>query len=113
MEATQSTTTPASTGRPAGEVRQALLQACEQLHTPDRSPTLRELAQAAKVSLRAATDTVKNLKRAGLLHKARDRRVEYRNRPVAEYMPSAAWAGGAGHAVGSAALASVLQTWGR
>ena len=36
--------------RPAGEVRQALLNACTQLATPDRGPTLREMA-----ALRPAT----------------------------------------------------------
>ncbi|WP_395026577.1 hypothetical protein [Comamonas odontotermitis] len=100
-------------GRPAGEVRQALLQACEQLVTPERAPTVRELALAAKVSVQAATDTVKNLKRAGLLTIVRKRRVSYRNKPVAEYVPINPWAGGLGHSAGSGALAAVLQSWRR
>lgn len=107
------TTSTPSTGRPAGEVRQALLQACMQLQTPDRAPTVRELAAAAKVSLKAATQTVKNLKRAGLLDIARNRQVAYRNRPVAEYTSGAPWTGGKGHTSGSCVLANILQTWGR
>lgn len=100
-------------GRPAGEVRQALLQACEQLVTPERAPTVRELALAAKVSVKAATDTVKNLKRAGLLTRVRWRSVAYRNKPVAEYVPSNPWAGGVGHGAGASALTAVMQSWGR
>lgn len=99
-------------GRPAGEVRAALLQACHDLTTPERAPTVRELAAAAGVSLRAATDTVKNLRRIGLLQIARDRRVDYRNKPVAEYVPGTGWVA-AQQANGSAALAVALQGWGR
>ena len=68
--------------RPAGEVRQALLNACTQLATPDRGPTLREMAAVACVGLQAARRTVENMSRAGQLHRVRDRKVEYRNRPV-------------------------------
>lgn len=108
-----STSLTSTNGRPAGEVRQALLLACAQLQSPERAPTVRELAAAAKVSLKAATQTVKNLKRAGLLNIARQRRVAYRNRPVAEYTPSAPWGAGLGHRSGSADLAAVIHSWGR
>lgn len=111
MQSIESST--AANGRPAGEVRQALLQACAQLQSPERAPTVRELAAAAKVSLKAATQTVKNLKRAGLLNIARQRKVAYRNRPVAEYTPSAPWAAGLGHRSGFADLAAVVHSWGR
>ncbi len=77
--------------RPAGEIRQALLQACAALATPERAPTLREIAERAQVGLAAAEQTVKNMRRAGVLRVVRDRRVAYRNRPVAEYVP-ASWA---------------------
>ncbi|UBB19515.1 hypothetical protein [Comamonas odontotermitis] len=100
-------------GRPAGEVRQALLQACEQLHKPGQSATLQELAQAACVGLDVARRTLDNLRRARLVAIVRHRRVSYRNRPVAEWAPGAAWAGGVGHGAGSSALATVLQSWGR
>ncbi len=68
--------------RPAGEVRAALLQACQDLATPDRAPTLRELAEKACVGLLAAERTLDNMRRAGLVRVARLRRVPYRNRPV-------------------------------
>lgn len=102
--------------RPAGEVRLALLQACTQLATPERGPTLREMAAVACVGVQAAAHTVKNMSRAGQLHIARRRRVAYRNRPVAEYVP-AALAGGAtalpeGRDAGFVDLGSVLQAWG-
>lgn len=73
--------------RPAGEIRQVLLRAATDLTTPERAPTVRELAHHAGVGLEAARRTVDNLKRCGALEIARPRRVAYRNRPVAEYQP--------------------------
>lgn len=106
-------TSTAATGRPAGEIRQALLQACHQLQTPDRAPTVRELAAAACVGVDLARRTLDNMRRAKLVSIVRSRRVDYRNRPVAEYTTSGIWQGGSGHASGSHALANILQTWGR
>lgn len=79
--------------RPPGEISAAILEAAEQLHTvgdqPARGATLREIAAHACVGSRAARDTVANLTRAGKLRKVGERRVSYRNRPVAEYAPRA------------------------
>ena len=94
--------------RPAGEVRQALLNACTQLATPDRGPTLLEMAAVACVGMQAARRTVENMSRAGQLHRVRDRKVEYRNRPVAEYVPAAMQ----GDDDGFVDLAQVLRVWG-
>lgn len=74
--------------RPAGEIRVALLGAARELFTPDRAPTLAELREHAKVGADAAAHTVKNMTRHGALRKVRDRRVAYRNKPVAEYAPA-------------------------
>lgn len=74
--------------RPPGEIREALLLSCRALVTPERAPTLLELAQHAQVGAEAARRTVANMARHGVLCKARDRRVEYRNRPVYEYVPA-------------------------
>lgn len=71
--------------RPVGEVRQVLLQAAEELTRPDCSPTLLELAKHAQVGFLAARRTVDNMRRAGVLVVVRSRKVDYRNRPVAEY----------------------------
>lgn len=95
--------------RPAGEVRLALLNACSQLATPERGPTLREMAAVACVGLKAATHTVKHMRRAGQLCIARPRRVDYRNKPVAEYVPAAM---AAGQDAGFVGLGSMLQVWG-
>jgi hypothetical protein len=46
--------------RPAGEVRLALLNACRQLATPERAPTLQEIAAKACVGFAAARNTVPN-----------------------------------------------------
>lgn len=73
--------------RPAGEVRQALLNAALALATPERAPTLRELAIHSQVGFDAARDTLKNMCRANVLRVVRTRRVPYRNKPVAEYAP--------------------------
>lgn len=74
-------------GRPAGEVRRALLQAAMDLNMGDRGPTLRELARAACVGRSAARVAVSNMSRAGVLSVVRTRSVVYRSRPVAEYAP--------------------------
>lgn len=74
--------------RPAGEIRQALLQAAADLATPDRAATLTELAHKACVAVSAARRTVDNMKRRGELRVPRTRKVDYRNRPVAEYEPA-------------------------
>jgi hypothetical protein len=73
--------------RPVGEVRQALLDAATALATPERAPTLIELAAHSRVGLAAASTTLKNMVRTGALQIPRTRRVSYRNRPVAEYSP--------------------------
>lgn len=75
-------------GRPFGDVRQALVAAAHELYTPDRGPTLAELAAHAGVGRGAAMHTVKNLTRCGALKVARTRKVPYRNRPVGEYAPA-------------------------
>lgn len=95
--------------RPACEVRTALLNACSQLATPERGPTLREMAAVACVGLTAATHTVKNMSRAGQVRIARQRRVDYRNRPVAEYVPAALVDD---QDDGFVDLSSVLRVWG-
>ena len=74
--------------RLAGDTRLALLKAAAELSTPERAPTLRELALRACVGQEAALHTVRNMTRCGQLAIARLRRVEYRNRPVAEYAPT-------------------------
>jgi hypothetical protein len=72
--------------RPVGEVRLALLTAARELSDGDTRPTLREIAVKACVGTVAAKETVKNMTRAGELRVLpRRRKVEYRNRPVAEY----------------------------
>lgn len=95
--------------RPACEVRTALLNACSQLATPERGPTLREMAAVACVGLKAATHTVKNMSRAGQVRIARQRQVDYRNRPVAEYVPAALVDD---QDDGFVDLSAVLRVWG-
>ena len=76
-------------GRPAGEVRRALLQAAVALNMGDKAPTLRELARKACVGQSAARVAVSNMRRSGALVIVRTRREAYRARPVAEYAPPA------------------------
>lgn len=94
--------------RPAGEVRQALLSAARALVTPERAPTLAELAAHAKVGTQACRHTVANMRRYGALQIVRTRRQPGRNRPVAEYAPGALEPSGQGQ---GAALAEVLRCW--
>jgi hypothetical protein len=79
--------------RPAGEVRTALLQAARDMVTlqalpPERGITLADMAVRACVGREAARRTVSDMRRAGALRIVAQRRVAYRNRPVAEYRPS-------------------------
>lgn len=86
--------------RPAGEVRLALIQAARdivaEIGLPNRGATLAEMCARARVetghgvmqvSLREARNLVPKIKAAGALEIVGERRVEYRNRPVAEYAP--------------------------
>lgn len=73
--------------RTAGEVHQALIKAARELATQDRCATLAELADRACVGRDAARMHVPKLKSRGHLCIVRERRVDYRNRPVAEYAP--------------------------
>lgn len=75
--------------RPAGEIRQALRAAALALAEPARSPTMFELAATAQVGFASARRTIDNMRRAGELTIVRERRVDYRNRPVAEYAVAA------------------------
>ena len=74
--------------RPAGEIRQALFQAAHDLTQHGRGATLVELAARASVARRDASVCLKNMRRAGVLDIVGERRVDYRNRPVAEYAPA-------------------------
>ncbi len=73
--------------RPAAEVRQALCAAAQAAHACG-GLTLRDLAERACVGLEPARRTVDNMTRAGVLRKVGERRVDYRNRPVAVYAPA-------------------------
>jgi len=95
--------------RPAGEVRQALFNACCELATVERGPTLKEIAARACVGLQAARNTLPNMVRAKQLRSPRARQVDYRNKPVAEYVP-AALVDDQGE--GFVDLSAVLRVWG-
>lgn len=74
--------------RPAGEISLAIEQAVEQLSTPERAPTLSEIAahlMTVGVAFRAIRNTVANMKRYGRLVQVRERKVPGRNRPAVEY----------------------------
>ncbi len=95
--------------RPAGEVREAVLDAARALVTPTQGPTLAELARKARVSQQAARRTVDNLCRCGALTIPRTRKVLYRNRPVAEYEPAKPPSANSS----IVDLATLLAAWGR
>lgn len=74
--------------RPMNEVARAILHTANTLSAAGRGVTLAELAAGANVGQQAARHTVSNLRRAGALEIIGERRVDYRNRPVAEYAPA-------------------------
>lgn len=100
--------------RPAGEISQAIEQAVEQLWTPERSPTLGEIAahlMAVGVAFNAIRHTVANMKRYGRLVQVRERKVPGRNRPAVEYgRPQTNSNDAANDAVFG--LSQALQLWG-
>lgn len=95
--------------RPAGEIRAAIARAAGELACPGRNPTLQELAAAACVGYAAAMHTVKNMTRSGDLVVAGERKVDYRNKPVAEYAPATAPAAGDGFVD----LGQLVAVWNR
>lgn len=94
--------------RPLGEISLTLLGAMDQLRTPDRAPTLMELALHTQVGLDTARNTVKNLGRSGHARIVRKRQVDYRNKPVAEYEPVSE--GEPSEGVGFVDLGSVISS---
>lgn len=95
--------------RPAGDISKALLQAVEKLATPERGPTLQEVAHAACVGVDKARQMLQVMKFRGHVSIPRTRRVPGRNRPVAEYqlpMPQQPAAND------GPTLAAVMQAWG-
>jgi hypothetical protein len=100
--------------RPVSDVAKALLRAACELSAAGRGVTLAEMAAGACVGQQAARDTVPKLKRRGQLKIVGQRRVDYRNRPVAEYAPVQAEAAGEPRPRdGIADLAHCLQAWAR
>lgn len=81
-------------GRPAGDVHLAMLQAAQAIRNERRESgqgaTLLELVRRSQVGYRVARQLVPSLKRRGQLQIVGERRVSYRNRPVAEYAPTQA-----------------------
>lgn len=78
--------------RPAGEVHLALLQAAHAIlierAQSGQGATLRELVTRSQVGYAVARAMVPKLTNRGQLQKVGERRVAYRNRPVAEYAPA-------------------------
>ena len=100
--------------RPAGEISLAIEQAVEQLWTPERSPTLAEIAApfmaSAPVPFNAIRNTVPKMKRYGRLVICGQRKVPRRNRPAAEYaLPHQVHAANEADFVG---LSQAMQLWG-
>lgn len=78
--------------RPAGEVHLALLQAAHAIRIEraqsGQGATFLELVTRSQVGYAVARGRVSKLIERGQLQKVGERRVAYRNRPVAEYAPA-------------------------
>ena len=99
--------------RPAGEVRQALFAAACDLNGQGGGATLRELAHRSQVGIAEARRCLNNMKRSGVLQIVAQRRVDYRNRPVAEYAPKVLSLEDVQAITGVVALSSCMQAWTR
>lgn len=79
-------------GRPAGEVSLALLRAAHAIRAEravnGKGATFRELVERSQVGLQVARNLVPKLKARGHLEIVGQQRVPYRNRPVAQYLPT-------------------------
>lgn len=64
------------------------MRVCQKHATAERGLTLREWAALACVGLDAAERNVTRMAAAGQVLKLKDRAVDYRSRPVAEYVPA-------------------------
>ncbi|MDP3650925.1 MAG: hypothetical protein Q8R67_04495 [Rhodoferax sp.] len=82
---------PVKPGRPAGEVYLKLLQVSHSIRLEraesGQGATLRELAERGCVGFKAARLAVGRMRNRGQLDIVGWRKVDYRNRPVAEYAP--------------------------
>jgi len=78
-------------GRPASETHLALLQAAHAFRSEraesGQGATLLELVHRSQVGYQVARAMVPKLKDRGHLKIVGERKVDYRNRPVAEYLP--------------------------
>ncbi|MBP7572599.1 MAG: hypothetical protein KA777_01345 [Rhodoferax sp.] len=74
--------------RPGGEIGRAIIAAAHEFKAIGQGATLAELAGRACISQQAARNHVPKLKSRGHLQIVGERRVDYRNRPVAEYAPT-------------------------
>ena len=77
--------------RPASETHLALLQAAHSIRRErigcGQGATLQELVHRSQVGYKVARALVPKLKDRGQLQIVGERKVDYRNRPVAEYAP--------------------------
>lgn len=104
--------TTVARGRPLSDVARALLSTANRLSAAGRAVTLAEMAAGACVGHQAARKSVSNLKRYGHLKIVGLRRVDYRNRPVAEYAPATVEAEGV-NAPAGVDLGRCLSAWAR
>ena len=98
--------------RPMNHAALALLQAANRLSAAGRGVTLAEMRQDAKVSERTARMFVPSLARRGHLKIIGERKVDYRNRPVAEYAPVPADDPANDEGQGGMVLVDCMQRWG-
>lgn len=95
--------------RPAGEVRQALAKAAEELAAEASAATWRDMAQRANVGFKVARVTVENMARAGQLERVGSAKREHSKRWMALYAPACAPAVDVGAAV--PAIDNVMRSW--
>lgn len=74
--------------RPAGEIRQVLWAAAQELSRSGGDVTWRDMALHAQVGLDAARFTVKNMVRDGWLEPVGTRRAPHANRPMRTLRPA-------------------------
>ncbi len=97
-----------SAGRPQGQVRQALMQAAEQLALQQGGATWRCMAVQSQVGWAAAKRTARDMQRAGQLLPVGEMRTPHAKRPMVLLAPAGMVAGSG---AGAQRLATALQGW--
>lgn len=95
--------------RPRGEIREAIVQAAQQLQAEQGGANWREMAQRACVGYDKARQTVRDMVKVGELQPCGQERVAHARRPMVRYALGRRWE--TPGTTGGQGLYAVMRTW--